>query len=239
MSRKINLIHMVLAAIFTIAINISNAEASFHKLTVSEVEELITKELEQQGAGKNLSSNITNQRTGILFGSSVKPNVVVTNLDFNSDNKFFNADIAILIDGKTRKALTVKGNYDFIIKVPVLRTKHFRGTEINTGDIMWLDIAADKVDSGYVRNVSQLEGKIAERTISSGRPINLSSLGEPPIILRKNKVSMIYQKPYLQIRTKGIAMEDGMVGEEIRVKNETSGQIISALVMKNGTVLVE
>lgn len=90
----------------------------------------------------------------------------------------------------------------------------------------------------FVTQIEQVENKQATRPLNTGTILSLSSLAEPKLIKRGDKVVISTTKLDFSIRMSGVAMMDGTKGQLIKVKNQSSGRIINATVIEPGLVSV-
>jgi flagellar basal body P-ring formation protein FlgA len=91
----------------------------------------------------------------------------------------------------------------------------------------------------FITQAEQVESKQAARQMSAGVILGLRSFIEPILIKRNDKVIITSTQPAFAIRMNGVAMMDGTKGQRIRVKNENSGRIVSAMVIEAGVVAVK
>jgi len=94
------------------------------------------------------------------------------------------------------------------------------------------------VRSGFLTDPLVVVNKQATRNLGMGSIINKSNFTEPKLIKKGEKVYIKANSPYLNISMQGIAMMDGIKGQNIRVKNEKSHQIVQATVVRPGQVIV-
>jgi flagellar basal body P-ring formation protein FlgA len=115
---------------------------------------------------------------------------------------------------------------------------------VQRGDIITAQhLAVEKRDvskcrGDFVTQVEQIENKQAARNLPAGSILGLRNVIEPPMVKRKDKITISNAQPGFAIQMSGIAMMDGVKGQLIRVKNENSGRIIGATVIDSGLVLV-
>ena len=100
-----------------------------------------------------------------------------------------------------------------------------------------MDISNTRGD--YATGFEQIENKEAARNLPSGSILGMKSIVEPPLIKRKDKVSINSGEAGFSVQMSGIALMDGAKGQVIRVKNESSGRVISGTVVEAGVVLVK
>jgi len=84
----------------------------------------------------------------------------------------------------------------------------------------------------------QLENKQAIRNLDAGMILSAKHAIEPKLIKRGELVMINSDSPGFSIQMSGQAMMDGTKGQLIRIKNNTSGRIISATVVAPGRVVV-
>ncbi|CAH9065951.1 hypothetical protein PSECIP111951_03499 [Pseudoalteromonas holothuriae] len=83
------------------------------------------------------------------------------------------------------------------------------------------------VRSSYIEDFNLLIGSRSKRTLREGMPIGMNQI----CMVCKGDIVNIYAKtPTLTIKTSGVALQDGNLGEQIRVKNQKSGKIVSGRV---------
>ncbi|MBL6986996.1 MAG: flagellar basal body P-ring formation protein FlgA [Methylobacter sp.] len=90
----------------------------------------------------------------------------------------------------------------------------------------------------FATQLEQVENKQAIRQINFGTILSLKNIVEPTLIKRGDKVVISSTKQGLSIKMSGEAMMDGTKGQLIKIKNQNSGRIINATVIKPGLVSV-
>lgn len=86
----------------------------------------------------------------------------------------------------------------------------------------------------FATTISSLVNKTAKRRILGGQVVNPSFLEHKWMIEKGDEVVVIASKNGFQASIKGIALEDGDHGSQIRIKNRSSEKIIRAIVMAKG-----
>jgi len=79
---------------------------------------------------------------------------------------------------------------------------------------------------------------VSQRTLLPGRPIPLQAVTNPRVVRSGATVKMIYIDGGLSIETTGAALQDGGVGDFIRLRNADSGVAVEGRVQADGSVLV-
>jgi flagella basal body P-ring formation protein FlgA len=123
--------------------------------------------------------------------------------------------------------------------VPMPRIVIYPGDVIS--DQMLADAAAGPLDAPAgvaVRDRSSVVGKMAVRTLLPGRAIPLSAVNNPRLVRNGGKVTLTYVEGGVTIATTGDAMQDGSVGQMVKVRNSDSGVTVSGVVQQDGAVRV-
>ena len=81
-------------------------------------------------------------------------------------------------------------------------------------------------------------GKRLKRRVRAGTILTLAMLAEPTLVERGDGVVIFATKGSLVVKMPGIAIEDGTMNEQIKVKNQSSGRVVMAWVRGPGKVQV-
>jgi len=100
-----------------------------------------------------------------------------------------------------------------------------------------LDDAAGRAGS-FADTHAALVGKMAKRTLLPGRLIATIAVENPRAVSNGAQIKLIYRDGPLSIVTFAMALDNGAVGDTIRVRNADSGTIISGVIMPDGSVSV-
>lgn len=135
---------------------------------------------------------------------------------------------------KIRTPVRIQIFKDIIVATDLLRKEHL----IQADDIIMKRQDITHAAKGYYELPEEIIGKVVYRTIRQGTIIKPSMIKEPTLIERGDIVNIISQGKGITVRTKGIALKEGIKGELITVKNPTSNRTIEAVVTSKGTVSV-
>lgn len=101
--------------------------------------------------------------------------------------------------------------------------------------VLAADIATPKGDVG-LRQAVNFIGLEAVRNIYRGQPITENDLRAPTIIARNEVVRMEFTKGPMTIATEGRALDQGGMGDRIRVMNLASKRVVSGVIVAASTV---
>ncbi len=184
--------------------------------------------LTQMPARKNL---VPEQLAGI-FGDTP---LVLSDFALEQKARRFTALVAGA-DGTSQ--VQVKGQYQILVDVPVAARQLSRGAIIQEEDIAWAGMPEKQMRDSMVLGEKAIIGMVAKHAIAEGGAFSMHDIVRARIIEKGGLVSMIYHSPYMELKATGYALEDGAEGEIIRVKNEKSGKVVQAKVLRNGEVAV-
>lgn len=121
----------------------------------------------------------------------------------------------------------------FVAKRELLRGEVLKEEDIKT-NYTYLTGRA----SIYPSSIDYLIGKTLKRDIKRGTTITEDAIEDPVMVRRGKMVILIGENKRLLIKTQGKALENGRLGDVIKVKNTTSGKVVHATVTAENTVTV-
>lgn len=145
--------------------------------------------------------------------------------------------LRIMVDGRTVKVL------NFLVNVriydTVLVTNHdLRFDEpISESDFRLEEIVIDG-RSEPLKDFKAIKGLVPVRMIRAGSPVTIALFQEPLVIEVNQPVRIVTRINGVEVVAKGVSMGRGRIGKVIRVRNETSGKVLSGRVVDAQTVEV-
>jgi flagella basal body P-ring formation protein FlgA len=122
--------------------------------------------------------------------------------------------------------------------VPVLRDTVGLGEIIDADDLDVVELPFGRVPRNAITDAQNLIGMTPKRLLRPGLPIRETDV-VPPMIVKKNTVVMMnFDSAGLHLTAKGKALENGALGEVIRVENLQSGIAVQGVVQADGHVAV-
>lgn len=157
--------------------------------------------------------------------------VSVTSFDRRTGN--FRAVI-----GYGAREAVVRGQVRVAIPVVVPSNNLRREHTIEASDIEVRNVALAQVSATSLVNPEDAVGMAVRRSLVAGRPIRAEDIG-PPIVLEKNgAIEIVYARPGLSLSMRGRALEDGAVGQSIRVKPAGGRRIVIGEIVAPDRVVV-
>ena len=228
-------------ALFLIgAIDIAHSEevAPSYKVTSDEVESIAAAALEEMGAGENIAASLVGRYQRVLYRHASPFNVELNVSDYDARAMRWHGDLIILSNDEEVESIPLSGRYEALIEVPVLTRRLHRSDIIEEADLEWVAVPEHRLRKDVLMSAEELIGKAPRRVISEGRPIREAEIENPIITAKGDIVQVIYTTPFMELRTIGMALEEGAKGDHIRIRNSESDIVIHATLLDEGIAQV-
>jgi flagella basal body P-ring formation protein FlgA len=113
------------------------------------------------------------------------------------------------------------------------------------GDVIHDDMLTDLPEGGardgggpFVQDRAMVVGKMARLTLLPGHAIPYAGVSNRKLVANGAEVRLVYAEGGLVIVTSGAALQDGSLGDVVRVRNTDSGVTVSGAVEPDGSVKV-
>jgi flagella basal body P-ring formation protein FlgA len=210
----------------------------YFNITMQDVEKKVAEAMIEQGVAEHIETNVLPSGTPILWKANHPIELVIHALQVNPDAKRWQAQAYVIAAGKTETVQPIAGRYDELVNVPMLTRQMGSKDVIEMDDLDLRLVASRKLRKDTIIDVDQVLGKSARRMISAERMIRMSEILPAIAVEKDREVEMVYNTPYMSIRTTGKALENGATGELIRVMNHDTQRTISARVIDASRVEV-
>jgi flagellar basal body P-ring formation protein FlgA len=116
---------------------------------------------------------------------------------------------------------------------------------IYPGDVIRDDMLSWQADGGirdgagpFVESRALIVGKNARLTLLPGHAIPYAGVSNRKLVANGSEVRLVYAEGDLLIMTTGAALQDGSIGDLVKVRNSDSGVTVSGAVQPDGSVKV-
>ncbi len=99
-------------------------------------------------------------------------------------------------------------------------------------------IVTSRQVQGFHTSRGAVVGKVARRVLQAGHAIPINALRDPWVFKEGDRVPIVFASGGLSIEATGIALEPGVAGRLISVRNADTGLIIRGMVSASGRVEV-
>ncbi|MDR1741221.1 MAG: flagellar basal body P-ring formation chaperone FlgA [Synergistaceae bacterium] len=141
-------------------------------------------------------------------------------------------------DDKTGREKTVAVRMTWTQPALILTRAVKKGEAIREADLTPRTIKINKAGV-YAWQASDAVGRVPVKNLSQGSPLRLDSLTGAAVVQRGASVSIVMRSGGLTVKAKGEALEDGAIGDTIKVRNATSKHVVEAVVVANDAVEVK
>lgn len=124
------------------------------------------------------------------------------------------------------------------VAVPVLKQAIQKGETITADNVTLLEIPASQAFASTVVDSAALVGQQAQRPLAAGAPVNRLHVRVAPAVTRNQSVTIMYRKGGIELSGRGQAMEDGQIGQSIRVVNPSTRSTVIGTIAEGGIVEV-
>lgn len=121
---------------------------------------------------------------------------------------------------------------------PVLVTTHplQRGDGIRAGDVRAVERDVTQLGYGYMESLDQITGRTLARPLVAGSVLTPAAMGGRRMVRAGDHVQLVAKLDGIEVRAEGVALGGGDQGARLRVRNESSGHVIDAMVSAPGVV---
>jgi flagella basal body P-ring formation protein FlgA len=144
---------------------------------------------------------------------------------------------ATLVAGKN--TASISGKILKTIEVPVLNIGLNREDIIAPENVILEKIPAQQLNRSMVTDINNLIGKSAKTTLSPNKPIMIHHIQNPVLVKKGSMVNVLVSAPNMELKTQGRSMDNGSQGDQIRVMNINTKNIIQGTIMGPGQVTVD
>ena len=173
----------------------------------------------------------------VLHGGEIQQKIIA------KENSSFIGKVSLIlefkINGKILKRKKINAHVEVLMPAVLAKISLKRGQIISRSDVYVERQWKSKASENIYNYEGDVIGKKMTRGIKAGQPLKKSLLEIPEDISRGDKVTILAENKTLRITVPGIAGENGIRGETIKVKNINSKKIIYARVIDSTTVKVD
>jgi len=180
------------------------------------------------------------------------PNIKVNEIRFSYREKIFPTSYQLILDersktpsyiyltgkvvseGKPVERINISVRYREFADVVFAKRDILKGETITTEDIF---IKKTEKKAGYATDLKSVVGARAKTNIPSGKPLKITMIEPTYPVKKRSYVKVIYDRNGIKIEITGVALENGLKGQVIKVKNPSTGKVLSCRVLGKDTVL--
>lgn len=206
------------------------------RLNADDIRKAAAAQVRQSGINGNVEIVLDKQGMEINLPADRPPNFFLSNFDYDSSARRFRA--TLMADGGDEQIATpVSGRVLLRHDVPVLNRRLEGGAVIGESDIEWKSVEEDRAGD-MVAAKDQLVGMQLRRVTEEGVVLHARDVMEPRLVSRGGLVTIKIETPALLVTAQGKALQDGKLGDTVRVINTQSSRTVEGVVESDGSVRI-
>lgn len=202
------------------------------------IEDAIREEMRAVEPDRVMDVRFDSRRTTLHIPRSAERAVEIRQFDYDARTGRFAALVVAPAGAPVAEAKVYGKTYE-VAEIPVLAHRVTRGDVISKDDIQWLEVNAGRIGGNVVVDPERLVGMTPRRLLQPGVPVRGSDLEEPVAVTRGSYVTIAVRTDLMTLTVRGRAVENGSVGKPVQVMNIQSKQVVEAIVVDAGTVVVD
>lgn len=122
------------------------------------------------------------------------------------------------------------------VKITILKTvlvakrALLKGRKLNSDDIYQAEMDTQKLKQGYFIDHNELVGLVTKHDIAPDSPLNHYNIELAKLVHRGEQVTIIATDDYLTVSMAGIAINEGVLGDTVKIRNLKSKRVVEAQV---------
>lgn len=204
------------------------------EITINEVREAIESYFQEQGKEATL------KKISSLEGIKVPPGNITLEPIFTGRKRDGNSsfDISFSQNGVEIGKFPVVAKIDEYNLVPIASRKVERGEIIDEGSVEMARVNLSELTGEFITDESEILGKQARSRIDSGTPFRKMYVERAIAVEKGKKVILHFSSRAFEATATGIALDSRGINEGVKVRNDSSGKIVSGVVTGQGIVKV-
>ncbi len=170
--------------------------------------------------------------------TGVEASVGIQGLNFDPASNRFVAILVVPANGPTLISQQVVGTVYPKTDVPVLKRLVSAGDTVQADDVEWISSRLDQLAPSTATDAQQLIGRVAKRPLRAGQMVRLTDLSSEATMRKNTLITIAVVTGQMSLTVRGKALEDGAIGQSIRVLNTNSNKQLIGVVKDAATVVI-
>jgi flagellar basal body P-ring formation protein FlgA len=160
---------------------------------------------------------------------------ILSNFAYDERGRRFHTDI-IAGSQDQPTSVSVSGRVFVQREIPVLSRRMEAGAILAQSDLSFTTAEVDRIPADAILSASDLIGREVAADVAEGMPLRARDVRPPRLILRGSLVTMRIETPTMLVTAQGRALQEGAMGDTVRVLNTRSNRLIEGRVTAAGIV---
>jgi flagella basal body P-ring formation protein FlgA len=162
--------------------------------------------------------------------------ILVEEVTTDASGRRFAARVAMPIGSGNVHRQTLTGQLHRLAQVPVPTRAIGRGETIQAEDLEWVQLKDSRIGTSVVVASSDLVGHSVRSPLRPGTPVRATQIRKPVVVAKGSLVLLVLERQGMALSARARALEDGGVGEIIRVSNLQSSTVVEGTISGPGRV---
>jgi flagella basal body P-ring formation protein FlgA len=173
-----------------------------------------------------------------LLPAGAAPHPAISETSFDAVNGRFTALLSVSAAGMPTLTVHLSGQVVAMLDAVIL-THHVRpGAVLHAEDLRSARVRTNLLRGNSPISINAALGQALRHDLPPGQPLTTGDVARPVLVARNSAVRMRLDAGEISLSAQGLALEDGGLGETVRVQNPSSKAIVLALVTAAGEVRV-
>jgi len=138
--------------------------------------------------------------------------------------------VAVSCAGPTTWTVYVPVNIETQISVLVLRHAAGRGARLTADDVEVQSRTVTGAGDDYLTEPAELAGRTLKRPLGAGAAVTADAMVADALIKRGQQVTLLAAVGAMEVRARGVAMNDAPAAGRVKAQNLSSGRIVEGFV---------
>lgn len=197
----------------------------------------LVKELKTLGLSDNAEIALNGKNFPILAPADSEYDLSFEDIDFSPGAAVFSAKAVVKTDEETQ-TVDLKGKVQVFVFLPTARHALTAGQIVTESDVFMKKTPQERARRQKNTPLSELVGKEIKRTVRAGQVLDDSDVRIRPMITKGKAVTLSFIKGGIMLSAQGKALENGGLGDTVRVMNTQSKSVVTGTVTSPDTVAI-
>lgn len=206
---------------------------------LNELTDLVSAKLSSYGAEANGRVELSGSYSKLFMPIQSVDLPELSNFTYDPRSRRFAGRIDIKdIDGRVTST-RLAGRVVAVVSVPVLLNIVRPGDVIAERDLGWTEISTRRVSRNLALSGEQVVGMSPRRVLRPGTTIRMTDLRRPVAVAKGALVTMSIRHTYMQLTVSGRSLDNGSIGDVIRVINPKSHVTVHGVIVGPNQIRID
>ncbi len=208
-----------------------------HTIPSGEIQQLIHDVALESGADPDSQIRFFGRINGIIVPMDASiDDVGFESFSLSDKGDRFSATLLIPSGDDVPNKLNLNGVLEEVRDIPVFNSSIMPGEIIRAKDLHWIKVPTKRLNGRVILSSQQLIGMTVRRPAKTDKPISSSDITPPIAVAKGDAVTMTVRTRAMLLSAGGKALENGGIGDTIRVINSKTRLTVDAKIISAGQV---